>query len=188
VEFDWATETARHVGTVVHRELQRLAREGCGLPRSGATAPPLLARYAVELAELGVPQDRRQAAAERVIAAVRRTVSDERGRWLLAGPHRDAQSELGLTGRIGSDVVSIVIDRTFVDESGVRWIVDYKTSAHEGADLEAFLDNERERYRPQLERYANLLRPLGAEPIRLGLYFPLLSAWREWDAEEVASE
>jgi ATP-dependent exoDNAse (exonuclease V) beta subunit len=84
--------------------------------------------------------------------------------------------------------VSIVIDRTFVDESGVRWIVDYKTSAHEGADLEAFLDNERERYRPQLERYANLLRPLGAEPIRLGLYFPLLSAWREWDAEEVASE
>ena len=28
VEFDWATETARHVGTVVHRELQRLAREG----------------------------------------------------------------------------------------------------------------------------------------------------------------
>ena len=30
VEFDWATETARHVGTVVHRELLRLAREGTG--------------------------------------------------------------------------------------------------------------------------------------------------------------
>jgi ATP-dependent helicase/nuclease subunit A len=184
VEFDWATETARHVGTVVHRELQRLAREGCGLPPSGPAAQPLLARYAAELAELGVPRDRRQAAAGRVIEAIRRTVADERGRWLLAGPHRDAQSELGLTGRIGSDVVSIVIDRTFVDESGVRWIVDYKTSAHEGAELEAFLDNERERYRPQLERYASLLRPLGAEPIRLGLYFPLLSSWREWDAEE----
>ena len=29
-----------------------------------------------------------------------------------------------------------------------------------------------------------LMRALGTEPIRLGLYFPLLSAWREWQAEE----
>jgi ATP-dependent exoDNAse (exonuclease V) beta subunit len=184
VEFDWATETARHVGTVVHRELQRLAREGCGVP-SGAAAGRLHERYLAELAELGVPNDRRQAAAERVLEGVQRTVADARGRWLLQAPHRDAQSELGLTGRIDRDVVSVVIDRTFVDEAGVRWIVDYKTSSHQGAGLEAFLDNERERYRPQLERYATLLRPLGEEPIRLGLYFPLLSAWREWEAESV---
>jgi hypothetical protein len=77
--------------------------------------------------------------------------------------------------------VSVVIDRTFVDASGTRWIVDYKTSTHEGAGLDEFLDNERERYRPQLERYASLVRLLGEEPIRLGLYFPRLSAWREWE-------
>ena len=186
VEFDWATETARHVGTVVHRELQRLAREGCRLP-VGAAVPPLLERYACELAELGVPDDRRRAAALRVLDALERTVADARGRWLLEAPHRDAQSELAMTGRVGRDVVSIVIDRTFVDDTGVRWIVDYKTSAHEGAGLETFLDNERERYRPQLERYAGLMRALGGEPIRLGLYFPLLSAWREWDAAELGS-
>jgi len=74
----------------------------------------------------------------------------------------------------------VVIDRTFVDAAGTRWIVDYKTSAHEGAGLDEFLDREQERYRPQLERYAAFLRLLGTEPIRLGLYFPLLSAWREW--------
>jgi ATP-dependent helicase/nuclease subunit A len=186
VEFDWVTETARHVGTVVHRELQRLARQGCRLP-GGAAAQPLLARYACELAELGVPADRRGAAAERVLDALRRTVMDARGQWLLETPHRDAHSELPLTGRIGRDVVSIVVDRTFVDDAGVRWIVDYKTSAHEGAGLDAFLDNERERYRPQLARYASLLSALGPEPVRLGLYFPLLSAWREWDPEAVSS-
>jgi hypothetical protein len=59
--------------------------------------------------------------------------------------------------------------------------VDYKTGTHEGADLEAFLDRERERYRPQLERYAQLMRGLDARPIRLGLYFPLLGGWREWE-------
>ncbi|HET9694624.1 MAG TPA: 3'-5' exonuclease, partial [Steroidobacteraceae bacterium] len=186
VDFDWVTETARHVGSVVHRELQRLARDGGSVPADGVQARSLLERYIVELAELGVPHERRQGAAGRVLEAVRRTVADARGRWLLQVPHLDAQSELGITGRIGRDIVSVCIDRTFVDAaSGVRWIVDYKTSAHEGAGLEEFLDNERERYRPQLERYAALLRPLGAEPIRLGLYFPLLSAWREWEAEEV---
>ena len=181
VEFDWASETARHVGTVVHRELQRLAGEDAGLP-AGGEMQGLLQRYVAELAELGVPHERRQAAAERALDAVRRTIDDERGRWLLRTPHRDAHSEFGLTGVVGRDVVSVIIDRTFVDAAGVRWIVDYKTSTHEGAALDEFLDRERERYRPQLERYAAMLRPLGDEPIRLGLYFPLLSAWREWPA------
>jgi ATP-dependent exoDNAse (exonuclease V) beta subunit len=68
-----------------------------------------------------------------------------------------------------------VIDRLFHDESGQRWIVDYKTSGHEGGAVEAFLDRERERYAAQLRGYA---RALG-EAQRLGLYFPLLGGWRE---------
>ncbi|MGI9247097.1 MAG: 3'-5' exonuclease, partial [Steroidobacteraceae bacterium] len=183
VEFDWASETARHVGTVVHRELQRLARRQAGLPGGGpAAVEALRLRYATELAELGVPQERRVAAATRVIDAVERTLADERGRWLLHEPHIEAQSEAAFSGRLGSEVVSVVIDRTFIDARGTRWIVDYKTSTHEGTGLEEFLDNERERYRPQLERYAALLRSVSDAPIRLGLYFPLLSAWREWEA------
>jgi ATP-dependent exoDNAse (exonuclease V) beta subunit len=74
----------------------------------------------------------------------------------------------------------MVIDRTFIDSDGTRWVVDYKTSTHEGAALEAFLDNEQQRYREQLERYAALVSRLGPEPVKVGLYFPLLRAWREW--------
>jgi ATP-dependent exoDNAse (exonuclease V) beta subunit len=177
VEFDWATETARHVGTVVHRELQRIAREGTA---GGASMAVTRRRYVDELAELGVPAERRQAAAERVASAVSRTLEDERGRWLLDARHSSSANELALTGRIDGTTVSVVIDRTFVDETGIRWIVDYKSSSHEGADLEGFLASEQERYRPQLERYASLMRHVGPEPIRLGLYFPLLSAWRSW--------
>jgi len=179
VEFDWASETARHIGTVVHRELQRIARDGV-LPDPADAR--LQRRWRDELAELGVPPELRDAAVERVASAVVRTLAHERGRWLLDAAHGDSATELALTGRVGGDVVRVVIDRTFVDASGVRWIVDYKTSRHEGAGLDAFLDSEQERYRPQLERYASLLRRRGAEPVRLGLYFPLLSAWREWPA------
>jgi ATP-dependent exoDNAse (exonuclease V) beta subunit len=137
-------------------------------------------RFHDELAELGVPEDRRGAAVRRVAAAVRRTIEDERGRWLIDPRHLSSDSELALTGRVDGEIVSVVVDRTFVDEHGTRWIVDYKTSSHEGAGLDAFLDSEQARYRPQLERYAALLRHLGPEPIRFGLYFPLLSAWRAW--------
>ena len=45
-------------------------------------------------------------------------------------------------------------------------------------DLEAFLA-EQERYRAQLERYAQIMAARTAA-VRLGLYFPLLRAWREW--------
>ena len=53
VEFDWATETARHVGTVVHRELQRMARDD--VRPVGADDPRSRRRWQDELAELGVP-------------------------------------------------------------------------------------------------------------------------------------
>jgi ATP-dependent exoDNAse (exonuclease V) beta subunit len=179
VEFDWASETARHVGTVVHRELQCIARDGL---RPDPADRALRRRWQDELAELGVPAGLRATAVERVASAVARTLVDERGRWLLDARHRHSATELALTGRVGGDVVRVVIDRSFVDATGVRWIVDYKTSRHEGAGLDAFLDSERERYRPQLERYATLMRWLGTEPVRLGLYFPLLAGWREWPA------
>jgi hypothetical protein len=75
-----------------------------------------------------------------------------------------------------------VIDRTFVDESGVRWIIDFKSSDPAGGNVENFLEAEKERYREQLERYARLMASRDDRPIRLGLYFPLLGAWLEWGA------
>ncbi len=40
---------------------------------------------------------------------------------------------------------------------------------------------------PQLENYATLMSRLEEGPISLGLYFPLLNSWREWEfAEETA--
>jgi ATP-dependent exoDNAse (exonuclease V) beta subunit len=112
------------------------------------------------------------------LQALRATLADERGRWLFDAGHREAQSELALSGVRAGHIVNAVIDRTFVTE-GTRWVVDFKTSPHEGGDLSAFLDEEAKRYEGQLKRYAHLARAPGPEPVRAGLYFPLLAAWRE---------
>jgi ATP-dependent exoDNAse (exonuclease V) beta subunit len=177
VVFDWATQTARHVGTLVHRELQRIA--ACG-QFPGPNDPGLRGRYARELAELGVPANMREEAIERCRTALALAIEDPRGRWLLDGSHREAASELALSGPLDGELVSVVIDRTFIDPAGTRWVIDYKTSTHEGAALEGFLDSEQQRYREQLERYASLVSRLGPEPVKVALYFPLLRAWREW--------
>jgi ATP-dependent exoDNAse (exonuclease V) beta subunit len=178
IEFSWVGETARHVGSVVHRWLQRIAEDGLA-GWDAARVRALRKTFSDELVADGLSADAVDAATGRVADTLEQTLADVRGRWLL-GSHDDAQSELRLTGATADGVVNIVMDRTFVDQQGVRWIVDYKTSSHEGADVEAFLDRERERYRPQLERYATLMRGPDRKLIRLGLYFPLLGGWREW--------
>ena len=53
--------------------------------------------------------------------------------------------------------------------------MDYKTSEHKGGGIEAFLDDERERYAAQLNNYSEAKG--GA---RCGLYFAALQGWREW--------
>ena len=73
-----------------------------------------------------------------------------------------------------------MIDRTFLDKDGNRWIVDYKTSSHTGSDLEEFLDREQERYREQMDRYSAIMRRTDRRPVMIGLYFPLIGGWREW--------
>jgi ATP-dependent exoDNAse (exonuclease V) beta subunit len=78
-------------------------------------------------------------------------------------------------------LVTGVIDRTFIDADGVRWIVDYKTSRHSGTDVEAFLEQERLRYAPQLERYAFLIRGLESRRVKVALYFPLLQRFVSWE-------
>ena len=114
---------------------------------------------------------------DRTAAALRRLGDDERGRWLLDG---EGHAELALTGVIDGRIESVVLDRVRIDGDGTHWIVDYKTSTHEGGDLAGFLAAETERYRAQLARYADVYRSYaGTKTVRCALYFPLLQEFVE---------
>jgi ATP-dependent exoDNAse (exonuclease V) beta subunit len=176
-EYSWVGLAARAVGTIVHAELHRLALTE-PLPQAAAIAAEA-AVYDEWLAELGVPAREWQQARQRIALALQRTLQDARGRWLLSGAHPQARSEWRLTGVYAGHVVSVAFDRMLLDEQGRRWIIDFKTSSHEGGAVEQFVDREAERYQSQLQRYAALARALGPEPVHLALYFPLLGVWRE---------
>jgi ATP-dependent exoDNAse (exonuclease V) beta subunit len=174
-EFYWAGEAVRHTGTVVHRCLCRIAREGLeewGRGRIQAEEPRLKAM----LRSLGLGAKEAERAAKEGVMTLLKAVSDPKGRWILS-KREDAGTELPVTAVLEGGIAHMVIDRTFVDEDGARWVIDYKTGAHGGGSLEEFFNNERERYRPQLERYARALRKGGEKrEIRMGLYYPAHSA------------
>jgi ATP-dependent exoDNAse (exonuclease V) beta subunit len=170
--FEWVGDNLRHAGTVVHAVLQRIARQ-----RNYRPTPAIIR---TSLAQLGVPTTDLPRTALRVEKAIARTLASERGSWILAPHHREARSEMAVAAFVDGRVVRGTIDRTFIDADGARWVIDFKTSAHEGAGLQAFLDEQQRRYRGQLERYGRFFADQGA-PVKLGLYFPLLEQWREWD-------
>ena len=179
VPFEWAHATAAAIGTVTHRLLAQLAREGLAAwERVRGTSMSTRIRRA--LRSEGVDETRLSDAAGEVERALARLLADPRGRWLFDPTHADAASEWALAGVDAGAVVHVSLDRTFVAD-GVRWIVDFKTGRHEGGDAAAFLAREEERYRPQLERYARIVRAIDPRPIRLALYYPLVEqGWREW--------
>ncbi len=182
IEFEWAGETIKHTGSVLHRCLLQIAEDGIGTwdRQRVQDAGPWIA---AQLLQLGVKADDVDGACADVARALHSLLEDDRGRWLLSDDHREARNEFALTGLFENRVIRVRIDRTFVDEEDTRWIIDYKSGRHEAPDIETFLDREQERYRDQLQKYAAIMQSLDDRPIMLGLYFPLLPGWRCWKAE-----
>jgi len=176
--FDWAGEVASHVGTLLHAEFHRICRGELTLETLDCTARAAFWRG--ELLSAGLPAELLPGAIARIRSALRITQADPFGRRLLSRDWPEHASEVALSGIVDGRLVSVRIDRSCVDEDGHRWIVDWKSSWHEGADLEPFLQSELERYAPQLRLYARLMQAFDPRPARIGLYFPLLGQWREY--------
>lgn len=198
IPFEWAGEMARAVGTVVHRLLQHIVETEIwgqskgtesdlqngepGMPTTLSlySDPSFRLRVEQMLRHHGVTDQDINTAQHRVKQALARVAADERGEWVLSGEHTESACELPLTALIDGQLRHLIIDRTFVDEAGTRWIIDYKTGTHSGGGLEHFLDEEEKRYRPQLQRYVEAFEKLEDRPIRAALYFPLIEGgWRE---------
>ncbi len=179
MEFSWAGQSTRLMGIVVHQYLRQIGETGLDKWNSELIQNQRNT-ISANLRSFGLPEDYFEYAAGRIVDILDNVIRSERGRWLLA-PHHEANNEYAISGVIAHNAVNRVIDRTFIDNEGIRWIIDYKAGSHEGGDLEGFLDEEQHRYRHQLEEYAEMLSAKHPEQkICLGLYFPLIDGWREW--------
>ncbi len=175
----WENPVHRHVGTLVHLQLEQIARFGVDFWQ-GDDADALQRRMKRSLSHLGVAGADLEASACKVVAAINKTLVSRCGLWILAA-HPEQQCELPLTGVIQGNLVHAVIDRTFVAD-GCRWVIDYKTSTPtDGETDEEFFTREARHYQAQLETYVQLLAiQSDSLPIRAALYFPLIDGWYEY--------
>jgi ATP-dependent exoDNAse (exonuclease V) beta subunit len=179
IEFSWVGLTARTVGVLAHEALQHMAEQGLKT-WDARRIEALRDFWRQRLSALGVSGAELQPALHRLCAALQNVLDDPRAQWLFDTSHGSIENEYPLTCVEEGRRRRLRIDRTFVDGE-IRWIIDFKTSIHEGADVDGFLDRELIRYRPQLLRYAAAMQALEPRRTRLGLYFPLLRGWRECD-------
>jgi len=190
--FEWVGELLPRIGVVAHSFLQQIA--GDGLPLwDAAGVEAARPAVAAALANAGVGPGELEQGTARVIEALQSTLRDERGRWLLS-PHEGHRSELAVSAVIDGELQHVRIDRTFV-ENGTRWLIDYKITEQLGGDPQRFVQMQVEKYRPDMQRYARVLRALDASgvpngvpnngpgraphTVRCALYLPLLGQFCE---------
>ncbi len=165
---------ARCAGTVLHRLLQQLT----ALQRIDEQGLNLAANGELPLRRMGLSGAELLDATTLIKQAIANFLADETGRWLLCPTHLERSREWALSVKTPFGVDNVVIDYSFVDKEGTRWIIDYKLTLNHML-TEAALAEEVVKYRPQLAKYRQILSRLEQRPIRCGLYFPLAKIFSE---------
>ena len=157
--------TERVVGTVIHRVMNQLSTKPVDYWTDEEVLRCLPGWYGL-LVQMGVGGEELESAKSQLKLAVERVLGDDMGRWIISSERLEAQSEWAVCHQSDGVLVRGVIDRTFVAEDGVRWIVDYKTAGGVDGDGEVLSG-----YRRQLEKYKLALGLFEEREVKVGLYF-----------------
>lgn len=177
--FLLVNDIPKFIGIVTHKLLQKISEHGVAWWKNqSALNQENYIRH--QLIHLCVPLHAIRRAIKVIQQSITNTLEDVRGQWILH-PHKEAKSEFAITARLNNQLENLIIDRMFVDENDVRWIVDYKTTTFSHEDLDEFLDKEQEKYLEKMQTYRKAIQLFDNRPIKLGLYFPALPAWKEWE-------
>lgn len=172
------------VGNLVHAVLEQMVNEGID-DWDAARLVQRLPFYQQWLGQQGLKERELDEALRRTKHSLANAIGNPQLRWALGSQFVESQTEQPLTAlEEGGLVTNHIIDRTFVDNAGVRWIVDYKTSIYPGKvddkkALGEFIQQQVEYYQPQLERYGRLFAELENSPQKWVLYFSYIDQWVE---------
>jgi ATP-dependent exoDNAse (exonuclease V) beta subunit len=158
-------------GELVHLGLKLLVERGAASLPALEQAP----YWRRTLAPLCADAATLQSALERIRAQLQACLSNPQTAWLFQGDLADDACELALVDYSLGFRRDHVVDRTFIDRDGLRWIIDYKSgSPAAGQNEDAFIAEQSALYQDQLARYARLFHARGAANPRCALLFTAL--------------
>ena len=176
-DSDLLDQRARHLGTVLHRTLKQIGREGIDSWPQQRRAD-LSAFWTSSLKQMGIIVTPKEL--DSLKSAIENMLEDAKGQWILDN-HTEShcEQELSYFDTDSQTVKTSIIDRTFI-ESNTRWIIDYKYSRPNDNETEQqFAQRQTETYRSQLNHYAQLYRQLEQKSVRCALYFPQTAVFIE---------
>ncbi len=172
--------SARAFGNTVHAFLEQLTHEiEAGAEPAGLAAAlrERTSRVVAVLRAAGLAMPECEQLCGRVLQALHTTLTDPVGQWIVS-PHARAETERSLHAA----GITLRPDRTFLAGatplsagSSHLWVIDYKTATPGGRDEAHFLEQEREKYAPQMHTYAAALA--GSRPVCAALYYPAIPAF-----------
>ncbi len=186
------------VGNLVHAVLEQAVTEPhCwGVNHITQQLAQREACYQIWLTRQGLTGTRLSEALERVTRSLHHAFHQPKIRWALNldshNQFTESFSEYPLSSLEPSGEVNHhIVDRTFVDEQGARWIIDFKTSVFETEEIQGaeqrggnlsetdFIQQQVGHYQSQLERYGQLFAQMEKRPQKWVLYFSDIDHWIE---------
>ena len=183
------------VGNLVHAVLEQVVQEGIqNWPELPQEIKQKLAErqpfYQQWLEQQGLKEPELSQAIVSVLRSLNHALGNTNMRWALDHQLGESAVEYPLTSvNEEGEVSHHIVDRTFIDSDGTRWIIDYKTSVFdehktdnkggEKITREQFIEYQITQYQPQLARYGELFSQLEDRPQKWVLYFSYLDGWVE---------
>ncbi len=175
IDVELEDSLPRNIGKFIHYILYQLATENL----DKLNLQQFKNHYSSRLNNFGILSEQAESALHLAELAINNVLNDSRGRWILE-QHSEACSEYALSARKDNLIQSYIIDRTFIDNEGKRWIIDFKTNLYQTQPRDKFINEQKQIYKNQLDTYAEIYSQIETKPIHLGLYFPLFLGWCEW--------
>lgn len=115
-------------------------------------------------------------AMQKIEQSLHNTLGNSELAWVFDHNLEQSAAELALQSYSNGFVHTHVIDRTFIDKNGVRWIIDYKSSqANITQSTEDFLAEQKALYSNQLARYRTLFEKEENSGLKTALLFTSLA-------------
>lgn len=165
--------TATLLGQLIHKQLQHHKNED-KTEWLSTNINRLRQKISQQAQQLGADATQITRLVDKTIEAMQNTCQDARGQWLFATDHAEVMCEQPIHLIHQKQQHTIIIDRSFVDASNKRWIIDFKTHHDDN------LPQQKRRHHAQLACYAAAMQQIDPRPIELALYFPLTGGWVHW--------
>ena len=158
------------IGNLVHETLQHyLSKQALLQPENLAGLKTYwqrrLEQYSFEASDI-------KSAIARIELTLNNTTQSPELQWIFDAGAQHSAAELVMQEQSPGYVQTHIIDRTFIDAQGIRWIIDYKSA--EVADKQSedeFIEEQMELYSEQLQRYKNLFAEENNQGIKTALLF-----------------